>query len=671
MYYVGIHWEMFTMHRALYAFFAFILAIAAASSALADVSQTLLTVLPGRVPYTSEKQGQLLVTPSDQLNGKTLSVHVQYQGKDVASECSATAGVRAIVPLSLDTFAQGQNEITCRLMADGQEVAAATVTLTKLDPKPNEVKIDNITNSMIVDDHPFLPFGFYCDGSFGTLAEEESLNGFNMISPYWSKKTKRTPEEISDLRDKLDRCAAVGIRVNYHIESACMRLDGQAQEDAIRAEVEAFRDHPALLSWYIADEPEGNGVTPERLQAAYKLIKALDPYHPIGVCMVGLSAMPKFAPSMDFLMPDAYPVPHQPLTMVGDWVDRGRRGMDYSKPVWFIPQVFGGGEYWYREPTANEVRVMTYLTMIHGATGVQYFVRRPPIGNPGSPVVWSECRTLAMEISQLAPAILSQEPAPKVTCDQPQIESRAFLDRGMLFLIAANTKNEPTTMQLKIDCGYSGKANAIFDRRQVDVRQGALTDMIDGYATRVYQLALTPAPKDDIDIDPDNIVANPSFEEIVSAGSVANCYGSRGDAPYANVSLDPFVARHGRQSVRMTAQSIDQSIGLTPLLLKDPQTKTTELSNKPWPFWFTYTPDEQLKISIWAKAKDPGLTLRISDPFLSGLRKEFQLTADWQRYEVTATETKKKSYSSLSFSLVGKGTAWFDLFQVVRVKPQQ
>jgi hypothetical protein len=119
----------------------------------------------------------------------------------------------------------------------------------------------------------------------------------------------------------------------------------------------------------------------------------------------------------------------------------------------------------------------------------------------------------------------------------------------------------------------------------------------------------------------------------------------------------------------MTVPADDASIGLTPILLKDPQTKTTEWSNKPWPFWFRYEPGDQLKISIWAKAKDPGLTLRISDPFLEGFPKEFALTTDWQRYEVTGTVKGKRSYSALAFHLQGKGTAWFDLFEVVRVTP--
>lgn len=653
-------------------FTAMLLAIAFAVPAAAQNAQPapLIAVQPGRSFYTSEQRGLLLVTPSDQLKGKALTLDVFLGDRQLVLQYKLDPGKRAMVPLSMDVFAEGDNVLTCRLSGDGQEVAATTVTITRLPSKPNEVKIDNVSKGLIVDGLPFLPVGFYCDADFGKLPEDECVNGFNMISPYWSAGKARTAEEIAQIREKMDRCAAVGMKVNYHIERACMNLEGKALEDAIRPEIEAFRDHPALLSWYIADEPEGHRIPPERMYAAYKLVKQLDPYHPTAICIAALSGVSKYVQAMDILMTDNYPVPHFPLTHVAGAIDRAYAGVDNAKPVWFIPQVFGGGEFWYREPTAKEVRVMTYLSLIHGATAIQNFVRRPPLANPGSPVVWNECRTLAMEISQLAPAILSDEPAPSITSNLEEVHARAFMDRGMLFVLVANTSNQPATVQLKLDSTFTGTADAIFDRRTVDVKNGVIEDIVDGTGTRIYRIPIGPMPVDDIQPDPNSLTANCSFENIVSAGSVANCYGSRAANEAANVMLDPFVARHGRQSVRMTVPG-DGSIGLIPLLMKDPQTRTTEWSNKPWPFWFAYMPGDVLKVSVWAKAKDPGLTLRFSDPFIEGFPKEFPLTTEWQRYEAIGkvTVTAKRNYSALSFHLKGKGTAWFDLFEVVRMTP--
>jgi len=50
-----------------------------------------------------------------------------------------------------------------------------------------------------------------------------------------------------------------------------------------------FTAQPALYGWYLADEPDGAGdvegppvgVQPETVQAAYDLVKELDPHHPV------------------------------------------------------------------------------------------------------------------------------------------------------------------------------------------------------------------------------------------------------------------------------------------------------------------------------------------------------------------------------------------------------
>lgn len=644
---------------------AFTIAVLCAGSALAV--PPVVTIEPALVPYTCEAQGQLLVTASDQLKGKDLSVDVLLGSNQLAMHCRIEAGARAIVPFSLGPLALGDNAVNCRLMCDGQQLVMPTVMVTKLAPKPNEVKIDHVTSSMVVDGYPFLPVGFYCQPVIGTLAEDESLYGFNVISPYWSITRVRTPDEMEQIRGQLDHCASVGMRVTYHLEQACMNLQGKQLEDAIRPEIEAFRDHPALLAWYIADEPELKNIGPDRVQAIYKIVKSLDPYHPVGVCINASDVIAKYSQAMDFVLCDPYPIPQSPIMGTADTIKNARNATASSKPVWGVPQVFGGGELWYREPTANEVRVMTYLEVIHGATGIQSFIRRPPMRNPGSLIVWSECRTVAMELSQLAPAILSRETPPSLTCSLPQVEAKTYLDRGMLYVIAVNTVNQPATMQLKIDGAYSGKASAIFERREVDTKDGVLSDMIDALGTRIYRIPVGPMPKDDIEPSPDNLVGNPSFEEIVSAGAVANCYRPIVVYPYASAVIDPFVARHGRQSVRMTVPGVDQSMGLIPILMKDPQTRTTELSTNPWPFWFKFVPGDQLRISIWAKAKKPGLILRFSDDCLSGFPKDFTLTTEWQRYETTATVSKARGYTMLSFNLMEKGVAWFDLFEVARI----
>ena len=74
-----------------------------------------------------------------------------------------------------------------------------------------------------------------------------------------------------------------------------------------------------------------------------------------------------------------------------------------EETIWIVPQCFGGGEGSKREPTAREQRVMTYLALLHGARGIQYFIRKPPSSFPKSPEMWAECSTLALEAAELTP----------------------------------------------------------------------------------------------------------------------------------------------------------------------------------------------------------------------------------------------------------------------------
>ena len=70
--------------------------------------------------------------------------------------------------------------------------------------------------------------------------------------------------------------------------------------------------------------------------------------------------------------------------------------------MWAVLQAFGGpAEHWNRLPSWQEERLMSYLSIIHGARGIQYFLE----GLPASRALWAECRKVSLEINALAPAV--------------------------------------------------------------------------------------------------------------------------------------------------------------------------------------------------------------------------------------------------------------------------
>ena len=329
---------------------------------------------------------------------------------------------------------EGESELLCQLLSGREELASEKVRIRKLAPKPYAVKIDYITGGLIVDDKPFFPFGFYCNMDAIWLAEEEIHSAFNVISPYWSVCRERPRGEIEKIRAFLDRCAEIGMKVNYHMSELTLIPPAQKEKmfELLRHEVEAFREHPAVLSWYISDEPGGQGTEPEFLKEARRFVNKLDPYRPVTVVFIPGNALPRYLGAFDIVMIDPYPIPHGDVTVVSDSVDAAFEIAGPDMPNWTVPQAFGGGEWWKREPTAQEEIAMTYLSLLHGSRGIQYFIRRDPIANPKAPVAWGACRQAALETSQLVPAFFSLEEAPAVNCSPDFIQSRAYLDRGTL-----------------------------------------------------------------------------------------------------------------------------------------------------------------------------------------------------------------------------------------------
>ena len=349
--------------------------------------------------YTSEKAGRLLLIAShDSLTRAGLTAEVLAGESVIGARQHIARDRRVTAGFSLAALPQRQSRVTCRLLLDGAEIARAAALVIRLPPRPNAVKIDRISGGLLVDDLPFIPVGFFSHWPLQpSLAENEVVRGFNLISPY-------QPNDIATVAQRrayMDRCAALGMKVNYHLQNAAAALL-KGNEKPLRSEIASFRDHPALLSWYLGDQQQLRDVSPDGLGRARDLVAELDPYHPV----TAVSMRPgvrDYTNALDITMTNPHPIPHDPPAAVREAVAERVAAVGPEKPVWLVPQAFGGNEFWTREPTAPELRVMTYLGVLEGATGFQNFIRHGPNGFPKSPLLWSACSRAALEIMYLTP----------------------------------------------------------------------------------------------------------------------------------------------------------------------------------------------------------------------------------------------------------------------------
>ena len=605
-------------------------------------SSPYVRMMPRLSLYTSEKQAEMVVDLADDLKLDDLSVALS--GPNLPETRLKATGQRLIAPVELAGLPDGTSEVTCQVLRGNEAMAETRAQVRKAPPKANEVKIDNISRSLIVDGLPFVPFGFY---TYYPLKEgvmdEEVVRGFNLFSPYHGGP--HSAEDQQAILSYLDRCAAIGMKVNYHLMWSNKREVTEDDWARLRAEIETVRDHPALLSWYIADEPGVERAA--HLDKVNALLKELDPYHPVTIVFYqGPEVAREFVNAMDIVMGDPYPIPGNPPTFVNRMADELNTVFDFRKPLWIVPQAFGGNEGWQREPTAQEERVMTYLALVHGARGIQYFIRSPRVSFPKSPIMWSECGTLALETAELTPALTSDEPPPKVTSSVDTVHACALRDRGIVTILAVNTEKRPQTVRWQPEgIDFTGEAEVLFEDRKVSVAGGAIEEPIDAYGTRAYAIPVGPLPADDLSVEPGNVVVDPSWEHTPSVGTPSACYASI--PPGATCSVDSRLARHGRHSLRMTAAAADQLPSLTPfpVQLKGGQT---------------------YRVSIWAKGKSEGMVLKVSVGSLG--KQEFTLTTDWKEYSFTVKPEGEGGRIGPGLGLGSAGVAWVDLFQIVPVQ---
>jgi|WetSurMetagenome_2_1015567.scaffolds.fasta_scaffold00002_201 hypothetical protein len=616
--------------------------------------------------YSYETRGELLLhVPQDQ---QFNSISADFRIAD--SEAGRWTGIPGskIVRIPIDINLQpGRYNVDAKISSSGNKrIYSAHSNIIILSYKPNEVKTDLLTGGLIVNKRIFFPFGFYTYSPvYPTLPEEEVVKGFNLISPY----QKILPETFSQRQKYMDRCAQLGMKVNYNLLSVSggggvgSKLEGISdtrKRELLVKEIETFRDHPALLAWYISDEPTGNKIAPDSLIKIYRIIKELDPWHPVTIVfMAPFLSSRLYADALDIVMADPYPVPDLPVTMVGDVTGKLVEEFKGRKPVWIVPQAFGGGELWKREPTLQELRSMTYQAIINGARGIQYFVRQGLNLFPKSTTAWNECGRMASEIAELTPWLLSDEETIMVQSSSPQIIASSAIHEGQLAIFAVNKTNSPQQAHFKIARFFSGKVDVLFENRSVNISGGNFTDILSPFGSQVYLLNIVKKDKP-ARIWTGNLVQDPGFEETANPGLPSACYARGGGDRGATYFLDTREHFEGIHSIRI----------ITPM-----ENKSVKLRFFP----FKGRNGASYYISVWAKTdKEMGLKNNSENKkqyFEISLGdygyERFELTDQWREYVTNVTIpyfNDQSSRTNIILQMPSEGVAWFDMLQAVEFK---
>lgn len=296
-------------------------------------------------------------------------------------------------------------------------------SVTKLDTLYGGLLVQNVDSSW----SPLLPYSYYVSWD-GWL--EKSLSnvqkfkdqGYNIIHIVPNAGLPNEAFNFTELNQFLNRCDEIGLWVMYDMRWTYLNLT------SVQDQVNKLKTRKSMLLWYTGDEPDGHGDPLNATMIAYDLIKSLDPWHPVSLCLNCFNFYyEEYAAGADIILSDVYPIAvntswsevygtvcnttygccgcddcqgtmediSERLDLFAEyqsWVGSG------PKTLWGVPMAFGNESFWHRYPTPAEEVTMTMLSINHNAKGI---------------VMWDYPTTteLSQETSKLSRVIASEETA--------------------------------------------------------------------------------------------------------------------------------------------------------------------------------------------------------------------------------------------------------------------
>ena len=347
--------------------------------------------------------------------------------------------IQLVFPVA--SLAAGEYRISVNIEGkNGQSLAKADRRFTKYVPtgKPRAVSI-NQDGVCMVNGKPMMPLGFMLGGA----TPEAVAAGYNV--GMWACEYPKDPADLAGT----DRAEAAGGMVVLHV---CNYLRGKNDIEGLRARVSRLKNEPGLLAWYLADEPEGCGDTPELLRKAYLAIKEIDPNHPVCICTNVPGMLQKYRGCADVIGADPYPIPDHDLTLVADWTEAAvTAAKKNGQAVWMTPQGFGFKEIGLgvgRAPTDDEFTCMLATCFIHGAKGILWWPYGPPRTHHWEHFQWMGRISRLMEPWVLHGSNVERMPSGAQRADG--VHWRIWQHDQRLLLLASNLKKVPKTLSLRI-----------------------------------------------------------------------------------------------------------------------------------------------------------------------------------------------------------------------------
>jgi hypothetical protein len=406
------------------------------------------------------------------------------------------------------------------VIGDGKKIGRGFDTFRKRSRSPHDSRVSRFTRSIELDGKPFLPIFLPMEpGKLGDWHLDRLVqSGFNCLAAAPGRLSQRQiikdglqPAQIAEIRSQLDRLHARGLKLLWPVSWTFDDWDANReiyQGDAAglaatyQLVVSAFRDHPAIIGWYLIDEPskqsweETFGFAESDLRLLWATVKETDDTRPAYINWNHTWAIEPYGgiAATDIVGHDDYTTSGESF----DWgclvpavqmVNDARAG---RRPafVW----ISGSYDELVLRPDAAAVRVHAWLHLIYGTRGLGYW-SKPTL----DPNVWAEIQRVNREATGLHQQVFGLPEASLAARGKlgttVHYAMWSVADRG--FLLCVNTANSPAPIEFDVQatCRQDvASARDLFDPGSVSLVDGVVKASIPPLGRRVYRFVLEPAP---------------------------------------------------------------------------------------------------------------------------------------------------------------------------------
>lgn len=396
-------------------------------------------------------------------------------GEDVTAHADVGATELTYVPP--DGWTEGLHVAQVAVRDAAGNEAERSLFFTHSPPMPRTVWRE--TGGVEVDGEMRFLFGMY--GIRLQDMPEMAQAGFDYVHNYaWDGAgTNETALEYLDEAQRHGLQAFIGFN---------RRLLMAGDERHVAERVAALMGHPGLLAWYLYDEPDltHQYVSPPWIERYYRLIRALDPYHPVVLTCAADNPVRDYRHGLDVHWTQVY----GSTAFVAARIPRHRDLLEPGTPVAAILHCYdraqsGEGQVGDPEefqPDGRVMRANAFMALTKNSSGLLWWWWGQ--GSPrfftvaDVPEAWADLQQIVADIASLRPVLTAEgeihtwveEPAEGV---QVHVWEKQTQDRTVI--IAVNRDEQPCEVTLAPrtlpqDCALE----VLFDEGQAQVTGGRL-----------------------------------------------------------------------------------------------------------------------------------------------------------------------------------------------------